>query len=93
MKSKESIISWAFVLSFFVIVLIFVDFLALHDINQDYVSSHVLNIIGVDLSEKLPEWSSTSLEWSFIRISLLLKAFFMVIIIIALTRAVKRLKL
>jgi len=92
MKSKESIISWAFILSIFVVVLTFVDFLALHDINHDYVSQKVLDLIQVDISDKLPDWASTRMEWGFIKLSLLLKFIFMIVITIALAKAVKRLK-
>ncbi|MCB2221922.1 MAG: hypothetical protein KQI35_16145 [Bacteroidetes bacterium] len=90
MKTKESFISGAFILAIFVFVLIFVDFLALMDIHQDYVSQKVLELIQVDITDKLPDWASTSLEWNFIRLSLILKSIFMVIIIIALTKAVRK---
>ncbi len=88
MKLKGSIISAAFILSIFVTVLIFVDFLALSDINQDYVSTNVLELIEVDISNELPEWASAKLEWGFIKLSLLLKSIFMVVIIIALAKVV-----
>jgi hypothetical protein len=90
MKTKESFISGAFILAIFVFVLIFVDFLALMDIHQDYVSQKVLELIQVDITDKLPDWASTNLEWNFIRLSLMLKSVFMVIIIIALAKAVRK---
>lgn len=93
MKHKESIISWAFLLSIFVFVLLVADFLALSDISNDYVSIKVLELIQVDISDKLPDWASANLEWTWIQISFLLKVFFMVFIIIALAKAIKKLKL
>ena len=93
MKRKESIISWAFLLSIFVFVLILVDFLALSDISKDYVSISVLQSIQIDVSDKLPEWASANLEWTWIKISFVLKAVFMGLIVVALAKAVRKLKL
>nr|NQU92350.1 hypothetical protein [Bacteroidota bacterium] len=93
MKRKNSIIGWAFILSILVLIMMFVDFLALSDIHQDYVSTKVLDSIGADLSNVLPDWSATVLEWTMIRISLILKAIFMIVIIIALGKTVQKLKI
>ena len=93
MKRKESIISYAFLLSIFVFVLLIVDFLALSDISSDYVSINVLELIQVDISDKLPDWASADLEWTWIKISFVLKAVFMGLIVVALAKAVRKLKL
>ena len=93
MKPKKSIIGWAFVLSILVLLLILGDFLALADINQDYVSTKVLDSIQVDISDKLPDWSSTSMEWNVLTISLFLKSIFMIVIVVALAKVVKLMKL
>ncbi|MCD4682219.1 MAG: hypothetical protein K8R86_02960 [Bacteroidales bacterium] len=88
MKPKRSIISAAFILSIFVFVLIFVDFLALNDINNDYVSTKVLDLIEIDISNELPAWASADLEWGFIKLSLLLKSISTIVIIVALAKVV-----
>ena len=93
MKIKDSIIGWALVLSLITILLLIGDFLALHDIRQDYVSSEVIEAVQADSSNNLPDWASTKLEWTFVRISLLLKIIFAPIIVIALAKTVRRLKL
>ena len=93
MKPKKSIISWAFVLSILVLLLILGDFLALADINQDYVSTKVLDSIQVDISDKLPDWSSANLEWNMLKVSLFLKSVFMIVIVVALAKVVKLMKL
>lgn len=93
MKTKDSIIGWAFILSLILILLLIIDILALHDINRDYVSIAVAEDLYGDNSDKLPEWASTKLEWMVLRISLLLKGIISPILIIALARAVRKLKL
>lgn len=45
------------------------DFLCLHDIFRDYVSPSALDYLGVTPSEPLPEWTSTSLEWTSLTVS------------------------
>ena len=93
MKFKDSMIGWAFVLSLIMILLLIGDYLALHDIRQDYVSSDVLDTVQTDISNEIPEWASTKLEWTFVKISLLLKLIITPVIIIALAKTVKKLKL
>lgn len=93
MKRKEPIIGLAFVLSLIVILLIFGDFMALHDINNDYVSNEILESLQVDTSKELPEWTAQKMEWTFIEISLFLKSVFMVVIIVAIAKTIKKLKL
>jgi hypothetical protein len=44
------------------------DFLALHDIRNEYVSSQILESLNITLSEDLPEWTSTPGEWQIVRI-------------------------
>ena len=93
MKPKESIIGLAFVLSIIVILLIFGDLMALHDINKDYVSNDLLESLQVDVSKELPEWTTQKMEWTFIQISLFLKSVFMVVIIVAIAKTIRKLKL
>lgn len=53
-----------------VIFLTLVDFLALHDIQQDYVSREVFSWLDVELSSPLPAWTNTDREWTVVTISL-----------------------
>jgi len=93
MKFRDSLIGWALVLSLIMILLLIGDFLALHDIRQDYVSSEVIEAVHADSAGYLPEWASTKLEWTFVRVSLLLKIIISPIIVLALAKTVRRLKL
>lgn len=93
MKPKEPIIGLAFVLSIIVILLIFGDFMALHDVYRDYVSNDLLESLQIDISKELPEWTKQKMEWTFIEISLFLKSVFMVVIIVAIAKTIKKLKL
>ena len=93
MKFKDSIIGWALVLSLILVLLLIGDYLALHDIWQDYVSSDLLDAVETDISNEIPEWASTKLEWTFVRVSLVLKMIIAPIIVIALARTVRKLKI
>jgi hypothetical protein len=43
------------------------DFLALHDIKNDYVSKLVMNRFSPSTSISLPDWTNTSGEWSVVQ--------------------------
>jgi hypothetical protein len=60
------------------------DYLALHDIMHDYVSTHVLESLDITLSDDLPDWTSTRGEWGVVRISYLYRALFFIFCIYAL---------
>ncbi len=60
------------------------DFLALHDIKNEYVSPRVLESLDITLSDDLPEWTSTQGEWQVVRISYLFRAFFFIFCVYAL---------
>ncbi|OFX58355.1 MAG: hypothetical protein A2066_14645 [Bacteroidetes bacterium GWB2_41_8] len=62
---------YAFIIVFFVCLLL--DFLALHDIHNDYVSTSVIDRFSPAASSALPEWTKTSGEWSLIRFSFAVK--------------------
>jgi hypothetical protein len=49
------------------------DFISLHDIQNDYVSRSVINQFSSDSVKFLPDWSSTSGEWLLVKVSFLLK--------------------
>ncbi len=92
MKIVSSLIGWLLVISLLLLSLIFVDYLALHDIHQDYVSTTVLEYLQINISDELPDWTSAELEWGWVRISLLLKTILVVVIIISLAKVAKKLR-
>lgn len=54
------------------------DFLALHDIKNEYVSLGILESLDITLSDDLPEWTSTQREWQVVRISYLFRSIFFI---------------
>jgi len=90
MKNKNSIFGWAFALSLLMVLLLLGDFFALHDIGQDYVSPKVLEDIPTQISDEIPDWASTKMEWVFVRVSFLLKLIITPVIIIALAKTAKQ---
>lgn len=90
MKKHGSILTWALIISLLLLSLSLVDFLALADIHQDYVSTKVLESFQINVADKLPDWSSTKLEWTWIRASFLLRLFSVVFIFVALVKIAKR---
>ncbi len=49
------------------------DFLALHDIRNDYVSKLVMSRFAVNSPIDLPDWTNTRGEWSIVQISYVVK--------------------
>lgn len=54
-------------------LLLVLDFTALHDIRNDYISKEILNFLGVTLSDTVPEWTENSREWGYLSVSLILR--------------------
>lgn len=50
------------------------DFLSLHDIKADYVSASVFRYLGIPTPDGLPPWTATSLEWTSITVSYILRS-------------------
>ena len=63
----------------FVFILTILDFAALHDIKQDYLSRHILNYLGINISNDLPDWTSTAGEWRVVTMSLYLRSLFFIL--------------
>jgi hypothetical protein len=71
MLTKRSAILFSLAVIGFLLVLTVGDFLALHDIRQDYVSAEVLRTLELDLAGALPYWTGTTGEWSLVTISVI----------------------
>ena len=50
------------------------DFAALHDIHNEYVSKKILKTLDVQLSKEIPDWTANKGEWDYLNLSLLFKA-------------------
>jgi len=79
MSKNQKTITLILALCFLGFLLTIGDFLALHDIRNEYVSSRILQYLNVTLSEDLPEWTSTKGEWSLVRISYFFRFFFFIL--------------
>lgn len=70
-----------FVITIFCLIMVAVDFLALHDIKNDYVSPGVLSSYELKLPEAA-DWTRASLEWTSVRVSWFLKLILLIVNIV-----------
>jgi hypothetical protein len=68
------------------------EFLALHDIHNEYVSTGTLKRLNISLSGDLPDWIFTKGEWGVLRVSYLFRFVFFVFCIIVLYKVATGLK-
>lgn len=73
MRRYINVPSLLVVLFVFCLVLLFLDFAALHDIRNDYISKEILEYLGVTLSGGVPAWTDNSGEWRYLSVSLILR--------------------
>ena len=84
MKKLNTFAIFVLILCIFVFLLTLLDFAALHDIKQDYVSKKILNYLNLTLSDDLPDWTSTTGEWQIVKFSFYLRFIFFIVNIILL---------
>lgn len=92
MKKTQKIATITISLCVFGFLLTICEFLALHDIKSEYVSTRILERLNITLSEDLPEWTSTQGEWGVVRISYLFRFVFFIFCAIMLFELVNRLR-
>lgn len=92
MREPQKILTITIALCVFGFLLTICDFLALHDIKNEYVSNRILERLNITLSEDLPEWTSTKGEWGVVRISYLFRFVFFIFCVIVLYEFVNRLR-
>jgi hypothetical protein len=68
------------------------DYLALHDISHDYVSSEAFRSLGTFLPRDLPAWTATEGEWTVVSTSVFFRAGFLLLNAIILALCAKALK-
>ena len=68
------------------------DYLALHDIANDYVSRKAIASYESGLSGELPRWSETKLEWRIVNAGGLIKVTYLVLSAATLYLCLKALK-
>jgi len=83
-ENYKKILYTAITLSAIGFLLTIFEFLALHDIHNEYVSNRILNRLNISLSGDLPEWTATKGEWEVVRVSYLFRFVFFVFCVIVL---------
>jgi hypothetical protein len=68
------------------------DFLALHDIGNDYVSKDILSYLDVSLSKELPAWTATRGEWRLVELSWVTRMGFFLVNAVTLVLCLRALK-
>jgi len=84
MKNLKTITVLTILFCMFVFALTILDFAALHDIKQDYLSRYILNYLDITLPNDLPDWTSTKGEWHLVTFSLYSRFLFFILNIIVL---------
>jgi len=92
MSRTQKIVIMTIALCVFGFLLTICDFLALHDIKNEYVSTRLLERLDITLSEDLPEWTSTKGEWGVVRISYLFRFVFFIFCAVMLYELVNKLR-
>ena len=77
MKKSGIMLKSMLALNLLVFLLTILDFLALHDIQNDYVSSEALTHLQISTSAPLPAWTATQGEWQVVSVSLLVRILFL----------------
>jgi len=85
MMKTNVIVAIALSLWVLIILLQMVDFLALHDINNDYLSPALLAKLSLADADTIESWMSCQGEWKVIEYSFILKTLFSMINVVLLT--------
>ncbi|MCJ7582761.1 MAG: hypothetical protein MUP98_19765, partial [Candidatus Aminicenantes bacterium] len=92
MKKNHFLVKVTIGLCVFVFLMTLFDFLALHDIRNEYVSTRILNQLNITISKDLPNWSATKGEWNIVYVSFLSRFIFFVLNIFVLALCLKRIQ-
>ena len=90
MKNLKTITLITLIFCVIVFILTILDFAALHDIKQDYVSKNILDYLNITLLKDLPDWTSTTGEWQIVTISFYLRLFFFILNIFVLVYYIRK---
>jgi hypothetical protein len=90
-KLKSSIVM-ALVLCLLAFSLTFMDYLALHDIKQDYISKDMIERFKLTTTQEVPTWTDTPGEWLVVNISLVVRFFFLIFIVIVLIKSFRQMQ-
>ena len=88
MKKTPLFVKGMLLFNLLVFILTVGDFLALHDISKDYISSERLEALGI--STALPTWTAAEGEWLIITISFVARFLFLSLNILLLWTLLKK---
>jgi hypothetical protein len=77
------------ILAISLIACLFFDFLALHDIYNDYASKAVITRFSPGMADAFPTWTNTRGEWNLLDISYIVKIIVAVLLVIVSLPAIK----
>ncbi len=92
MKEHGILLKSMLLLNLLVLLLTLTDFLALHDIQNDYVSTKVFEDLKISISAPLPTWAAAQGEWQILSISFWMRALFLLANLILLWQIGRNLK-
>jgi hypothetical protein len=92
MKAAHLAIYLALILTLVTLMMAVGDFLALHDIQDDYVSQEILQSLNITLSDELPEWTATEGEWAMVAVSVYSRPIFLLLNAAALVLCLRMLR-
>ena len=78
------------VFSMILLGLLLLDYMALHDIRNDYISHATLEHLGFEGASDLPAWTNTQMEWAVVTIGFYGKTLLTMINIILLVFIVRK---
>jgi hypothetical protein len=93
MKKYRQIAALLLLCNILIFLLTVFDFIALHDIKNDYVSRHILDYLNITLSDSPPTWTATTGEWQIVTISFYSRLIFIIANIIILVMFIRNIKL
>ena len=93
MKTTSALTKISLGLIIVLLLCLFLDFLALHDIRNDYVSNSVIDRFSPNTLSVLPVWSGTMGEWAIVQTSFLIKLIVVVITLIVLWTLQRKIRL
>ena len=79
MKTYYVLAGFMLIATVVVLALTLGDFMALHDIQREYVSTEVLDSLGISISDELPDWTATAGEWAMVQFSFLARSAFLIL--------------
>ena len=79
MKNIKTVTAITLLFCILVFMFTILDFAALHDIKQDYVSQYILDYLKINTSKDLPDWTGTEGEWQVVSFSLYSRYLFFIL--------------